>query len=437
MSSHQGLEPPKLETQQITDIYPDKQDNSLWLKVFLIDSTLNQNSWKLKDEYIQKNVSNFVGKPFILTSDKSHPDFVKEGVVFGKGQETLDQILTAQSKYKIGEIKQVDNTGKQWFAYVQIDNPRIIESFKKGNIPKYVSPAIYDPTGEPDGTKVKDFTPIHVAAVDEPAFGLKAYTRGSCEGDSQKCLNELKSANDKTVGAPKDPNCPCSILETFQNKFESSSSYLKNASLLQDSLSQLEKPETIIAEITPQIPTNTQTSDTNQTPSPPVTPTVEAVAAPTQPITTEEQTVEKRGRKAALEGELENVKSQLAQVLEWQKGEQEKAIKKAAEEQRSTIEAAITAEVVGGDDAKRQQVIDNLVSLNFSDEQLNFVLSLIGGKKQEEPKPEEVSEASKVKTAPPQQPIKSAAVNTLVLNQNTTAVSKKPTYFSSGFFGDL
>jgi hypothetical protein len=436
----QQLAPP--ETQQIIDVSQDKKDNSLWLKVFLIDSTLNQNSWKLKDEYIKKNVQNFIGKPFILTSDKKHPDFVKEGVVFGKGQETLDQILTAQSKYKIGEIKQVDSNGNQYFAYVQIDNPRIIDSFKQGNIPKFVSPAIYDPTGEPDGTKVKDFTPIHVAAVDEPAFGLKAYTRGSCEGEATKCLNELKSANDKTAGAPKDPNCPCSILETFSNKFNSeSSSYLKNASLQQDSLSQLEKPDTIIAEITPQVETSKleqATSDTNPTPSTPS-------QAPQQPLQQSEENrkinevpleeapkAETRGRKAALEGELESVKQQLAQVLEWQKGEQEKAVKAAAEQQRATIEAAITPQVVGGDEAKRAQVIDNLVGLNFSNEQLQFVLDLIGNK-QGPPKEEQSG-----KKQPPQfgnNQVKQASVNTLVLNQKQNAPKVNTSYV--GFFGDL
>lgn len=448
--SSQGLEPPKLETQQVVETYPDKQDNSLWLKVFLIDSTLNVNSWKLKDEYIKKNVQNFVGKPFILTADKKHPDFVKEGVVFGKGQETLNQILTAQSKYKIGEIKQVDNTGNSWFAYVQITEPKIIDSFKQGNIPRFVSPAIYDPIGEPDGTKVKDFSPIHIAAVDEPAYGLKAYVRGACDGDSTKCLNELKTANDKTVAAPKDPNCPCSILETFTNKFSSfssekdnkdSSSYLKNASLTQHSLSQLQKPETIIAEITPQIETSKLESDTNLTTSTTEVPSTvpNNIEAPPQPIATveQEQSVERRGRKAALEGELESLKSQLAQVLEWQKGEQEKAVKAAAEQQRATIETAITPESVGGDEEKRKQVIDNLVGLNFSNEQLQFVLNLLGGNKQE-PKQQE-----KPKGFPPGGPqqnnqVKQAAVNTLVLNQNNT--NKKPqqsTYFSSGFFGDL
>lgn len=427
----QLVDPPTLSQQStnqqqpsIVDTYPDPQDQSLWLKVFLIDSTLNENSWKLKDEFINKNVQNFVGKPFILTKDKAHPDFVKEGVVFGKGDETLNQILTAQSKYKIGEIKKVDSTGNQWFAYVQITEPKIIDSFKQGNIPKFVSPAIYDPTGEPDGSKVKDFSPIHIAAVDQPAYGLKAYVRGACEGEATKCLNELKSA---TI---TKSDCPCSILETFTNKFNSdkkeSSSYLKNAALVKDSLSQLEKPESIIAEITPQIETSKLESDTN----PSSLPTQQQPDLQNPPQPTEIEQVEKRGRKSTaqeLVSEVEALKQQLSQITEWQKGEQEKAVKAAAEQQRSAIEQAISPEFAGGDEEKRKQVIDFIVGLNVSNEQLPTLLGLVDNK----------SAAPKPK--PPQQQgeqVKSASINSLILNQKVPQTPKN-TYFSSGFFGEL
>lgn len=428
----QQLAPPQPPT--ITDISQEK-DSSLWLKVFLIDSSSNQNDWKASEEHIKKNVQNFVGKPFVLTSDKKHPDFVKEGVVFGKGDETLNQILTAQSKYKIGEIKKVEQSGSQYHAYIQISDPKIIESFKQGNIPKFVSPSVFDPNATPDGNNMGDFSPLHIAAVDEPAYGLKAYVRGACEGDSGKCVNELKEA---AAAQPKNPNCPCSILETFTHKFDTkSSSYLKNASLSQDSLSQLEKPETIVAEITPQVETSKlESSDTNTVAQTPQTPEVPEVQAPQPTVETETPKVETRGRKAELLGEVETLKQQLAQVLEWQKGEQEKAVKAAAEQQRATIEAAITPELVGGDDAKRQQVIDNLVGLNFSNEQLNFVLDLIGNKS---PKPNKEDEPQK-NQAPPQfqkNQVKSASVNNLILGQNTPSPQQKKQYFSSGFFGDL
>jgi hypothetical protein len=351
-------------------------------------------------------------------------------VVFGKGDETLNQILTAQSKYKIGEIKKVDSTGNQWFAYVQITEPKIIDSFKQGNIPKFVSPAIYDPTGEPDGTKVRDFSPIHIAAVDQPAYGLKAYVRGACEGEATQCLNELKSA---TI-TPHKSDCPCSILETFTNKFNSdkkSSSYLKNAALVKDSLSQLEKPESIIAEITPQIETSKlESSDTN--PSSLLPPTQQTDLQNSQaPPQTEEQ-VEKRGRKSTaqeLVSEVEALKQQLSQITEWQKGEQEKAVKAAAEQQRSAIEQAISPEFVGGDEEKRKQVIDFIVSLNVSNEQLPTLLGLVDNK----------AATSAPKPKPPNQQegeqVKSASVNSLVLNQKVPQTPK--TYFSSGFFGDL
>jgi hypothetical protein len=423
----QQLAPPNTQqSQQVTELTEDDNKN-LWLKVFLIDSSSNQNDWKASEEYIKKNVSKFIGKPFILTKDKKHPDFVREGVVFGQGEKTLNQILTAQNQYKIGEIKKVEEASpSQYHAYIQITDPKIIDSFKKGHIPRFVSPSVFDPNGTEDGNKMGEFEPLHIAAVDEPAYGVKAYVRGACDGEASKCLNELKSADVSCSGGPtksQENKCPCSILETFTNKFHSS--YLKNASLSQDSLSQqLQKPETIIAEITPQVETSKleQASDTNIN-----TPTEQPSLTNNNPVEAnapnqQQETVEKRGRKAALEGELESLKQQLTQLIEWQKGEQEKAVKRAAEEQRATIEAAITPETVGGDEEKRRQIIDNIVGLNFSNEQLQFVLSLLNS-------------GNKKAVAPPQQ-VRQAAVNTLVLNQNSPK-KESHTYFSSGFFGDL
>ena len=98
------------------------------------------------------------------------------------------------------------------------------------------------------------------------------------------------------------------------------------------------------------------------------------------------------------------------------------------------IEAAITPQLVGGDEAKRAQVIDNLVGLNFSDQQLNFVLDLIGGNKG--PKPEEEQQKKQAPPAFGKNQVKQASVNTLVLNNNSSK-KENPTYFSSGFFGDL
>jgi hypothetical protein len=455
--SAQEQAPPQHQFQEskVSELFKDSKDNSLWLKVFLIDSSVNKNDWKLSPEFIDKHIAKFVGKPFILNATKDHPNFWKEGAIPHQGSKTLKQILDIQEKYRIGEIKKVERDAKIqsiYNAYIKITNPKIIESFKQGNIPQYVSPAIFDPEANDDGTKIKDFSPLHIAAVDHPAYGLKSVTKAACEGDDNTCLPELRTASSEEEKAPQT-KCPCDTLAEFEHKYVraaslgNSSSYHENLPLDNNSLSQLEKPESFIAEITPTAADNNDAEQANSiaetppqvevaTPPTPVpqvkeAPQVPAAAAPAQeakPVeASEDEKLTPKGTKSKAEllADIESLKATIEEISTWKQGIQDKEVKKAAEEQRAQVENAISLEFAGGDENQRAQIVDFLINLNVPDDKLATLLQLVSkGVKAEQ-------------SANPENQVRTASVNKLLLKGNTAGNKTVPSYFSKGFFGKL
>ena len=45
----------------------------LYLKAFLLDSTVSLNDWGVTVASLKKNINTFIGKPLVLTEDYSHP----------------------------------------------------------------------------------------------------------------------------------------------------------------------------------------------------------------------------------------------------------------------------------------------------------------------------------------------------------------------------
>ena len=224
-----------MSSSEVVDVFEDKK-GKLFLKTFLVNSDLNLAKWRIHPDYIPKHVEKFVGRPFILTQERGHPlEFERAKIDWNNINDSIGGLLQAQEKYRIGTIRKVEavknfknqasaserQSSSVWAAYVEITDPNAAQAFKSGHIPRYVSPAVFrlNQTESPETTT--DFEPLHLAAVDIPAYGYQqAGIRGSCEGDIVSCSNALAAAS-----APVEEVgfCVKGVLDGFQNTFTNSS----------------------------------------------------------------------------------------------------------------------------------------------------------------------------------------------------------------------
>lgn len=245
MSTQQQAEP--FQPFQVSNVF--EQNGKLFLKTFLIDDSVNGAKWGIVNEYIPKHIDKFVGRPFILTQTRTHPpEFygaIRED--YNDIQGTINRYLRAQEKYRIGTIRKVEsstgvisasspsssslgaNKNSGWVAYVEITDPAAIQAFKSGHVPKYVSPTVFRLKHEDPPDATTDFEPLHLAAVDVPAYSIeKAGIRGSCTGDLVTCSKQLAQASlSPTATAIEDCGfCVKGTLEGFQNQFHLNSSFV-------------------------------------------------------------------------------------------------------------------------------------------------------------------------------------------------------------------
>ena len=233
-----------MQPNEVVDVSQDKS-GKLFLKVFLINSDLNLAKWRIHPDYIPKHVEKFVGRPFILTQERGHPlEFENAKIDWNNINDSIGGLLQAQEKYRIGTIRKVEpirsasadtksqSSSSVWAAYVEVVDPKAVQAFKSGLIPRYVSPAVFRLNQSESPETTTDFEPLHLAAVDIPAYGYAhAGIRGACEGDIVHCSNALASAS-----APVEECgfCVKGVLDGFQNRFDKNA----NSSLVQSGVKQ-------------------------------------------------------------------------------------------------------------------------------------------------------------------------------------------------------
>lgn len=167
-------------------IKPFEANNKLFVKAFLMDSSVNQNQWGIHPSTLDNNIRTYIGKPLVLQHNFDHP------VV---ADDNLQHQLEYQELFRIGNIVDVVNKGTRYDAIAEITDPYAQKAFKEGMLPLYVSPQLFkkDPT-EQDGQMTK-WVGTHLAIVKEPAYGVKTATvNGECTGEAEKCLTYLKRA---------------------------------------------------------------------------------------------------------------------------------------------------------------------------------------------------------------------------------------------------
>lgn len=175
---------------QASEIQHFEKDNKLYIKFFLLDATLNQNKWRVTWEAIKEHHADFVGKPFIILPNKSHP--------YPRDPE---KIFQAQKPYEKGKIIEtgLDQAQKKAWAIAEITDPVAQKQIQNGEI-KFVSPSMLSYNHQimfaGEEKIIMGFEAAHVAGVSDPAYGvMSAQIKGTCackDGQCDSCINTLK-----------------------------------------------------------------------------------------------------------------------------------------------------------------------------------------------------------------------------------------------------
>lgn len=271
MSAQQTQE---VHPSQVVDITRDVS-NGYYLKVFLLDDSINGAKWRIKTDYIPKHIDKFVGRPFILTKEHYHPlEFDSLNIDYNNIPDTVNRLLETQDKYKIGTIRKVERSinpaqaayGATWNAYVEITDPTAIQAFKSGYTPRFVSASVFRLNQHESPQETTDFEPLHLAAVDNPAYGIhKAGVRGTCNGNLTTCSKQLAQAS-LTELTQEQKQADAAVLRQIADRYSSlvnSERTDASVNLTNDNAEQQQQPNV------------TQTNQTGTTP-----PVIDTVASP-------------------------------------------------------------------------------------------------------------------------------------------------------------
>ena len=170
------------------------------VKTFLLNDKRNKNKWRVSWESIKKYARDFIGMPGIgytkCEMGKCDLDHT--------GGSTYESAIQEQSHFAVSKIIDVtfNDVDKTADAIHEITDKKFGDKIRAGRI-KYVSPAVWPDrehtaVGDLDelGLRLIDSTkwrPLHVAFVNNPAFGMVADVRGQCDGGTE-CLTKLLSA---------------------------------------------------------------------------------------------------------------------------------------------------------------------------------------------------------------------------------------------------
>ena len=170
-----------------------ENEDKLFIKFFLLDASVNLNTWGVTRQAMLKGLKSFIGKPFVLTEDYGHPT-----------ASNGDDLLVQQEKYRVGDIIEVgveSRSGKAW-GLAEITDSNAKDILKNGDV-NFVSPSIVfndsANVADRDGNSIiTEFEGAHVAGVAEPAYGIdKAEIKGKCIGSKESCDLTLQKVEAK------------------------------------------------------------------------------------------------------------------------------------------------------------------------------------------------------------------------------------------------
>jgi hypothetical protein len=205
-----------------------KEGNDVFLKVWLIDTSVNVNAWRVLPESIPKNIESVIGKPIVLASNYDHPPIVD--------REHVEPNLQYQERFAIARYVKYFVDGSTYWGIAKVTDPLAAEAIDANDIPLTVSPRLFRlDTSEPMDRTTK-WIFVHSAIVDKPAYGDRAVIDAVCEGSNAHCVPALLSAS-------KDDGV-CSCVKTALLKLVNNEPPLIDTSQFADSKnSQTSMPE--------------------------------------------------------------------------------------------------------------------------------------------------------------------------------------------------
>jgi hypothetical protein len=363
---------PLTHSSQVVDAY--ERDGKHFVEVWLIDPTWNKNYWKASQEELTKKIQRFVNKPAILTPYLHHPheyEHVQENPFDPEGNVRKHQQI--DERYRIGHIVRIKPLPNSAYAgVIELTHPGAIAAFQQGKIPRYVSPAVYNlnmtgPMGE-----FTSFEPLHIAFVDQPAYGLKAKIIDTCHGKEDLCLRNLG------VAAVLGESCIMKALDKLENVFEPSSahsSHMKSNASVGAELSLKEDSATPSVQAAPPVtqedkaPATVSTENTTKKESkaPAVkkqdTPSIEKEQQPKESTADKKDasspSEKKEDKKYSLDEVKALIKEEMAEARKAMKEENEK--EKALEAKRRLIESYVTLESTNGSKEEQEKRINALM----------------------------------------------------------------------------
>jgi len=385
-----------LDYPQITDYF--QKNGKDYIKVFLINSSTTGHKdgthWRVTSDSIAASLAKSKGRPFIVmpyeTPDGHTVSLSRFRSASEEKQHLLDISWPNAAGYLVDTDGKPDDSGNYW-GYFELTDKRVIDAFKNGYGPKFVSPEIIQNNLDEPKTAISDWELIHVAAVDIPAFGHVAKVKAHCNGEQSECLTRLRNAGISSV--KEDCGfCVTSLLKSFKNHFHkagssdtSLNSEASKASRSLDKMSeqQEEKPrEESKAEEKQQQPPQEVKSAVNPSSSSSSSPASQSqsmeqiIANLSEPVRNHIATIVKERDDLAKKYETEAFKiNQLSEKYK-QLNEQVEIFTKR--DYRQQLENVLTLDAFDGDDKARKKMIDLAMDkgIKADDEFLRMLLPI-------------------------------------------------------------
>lgn len=308
-----------------------ENNNKLYVKAFLLDSSANLNDWGVTAESLKKYIGSFVGRPLVLTDDFSHPVPEQEG--------TLNSWLAMQEAFRIGEIREITEKDGTYFAIIEITNDDAKDAISKNKVPLFVSPAIAQaPNNKDPDAQLTQWTGVHLAIVDKPAYTVKkAQITAQCGGDEDQCFTQLRTAS-----IAKRKKCVKMLIASLSPDFSSLG------------FSQSKNDITLVEQSTTQQSTNSAT---------------------TNDLVPKQKYDELLAKITTLEATNKTLSSENSELKEIHTNISERIAKMETERRTEKIANIVTKDIIA-DETKRSEKIQTLVASQMSIEQINDLFSV-------------------------------------------------------------
>ena len=179
-----------------TEFEFEETEEGFLVHTFVISNQVNANNWMVTNDANRQDGKDFEGKPDIL--------FINEkGIKDHTTGKTKEESLRVQEPFRKGTIKKIKGTdvGRKLTATSKIDDEKTKQLIRSHDV-RFVSPAIFPKSLEdveivrtgPDTHIhiIHRYDALHVAFVDEPAYGIDAAVGPICEGNVKDCMIRLQ-----------------------------------------------------------------------------------------------------------------------------------------------------------------------------------------------------------------------------------------------------